>query len=128
MDEAISNDMTPREKLHSAIKTHLYLSEVMHRWFFFSYIETRTLNKDEHKNAIEGELYTENIFLNIIKEGVTSELFNVRDITLSASAIKALLQDWYLKRWKYNRRAISVESYAEYIISVIDSGICPEKR
>lgn len=127
MDEALEDDMDLRMKLHSAVKTHLYLSEVMHQWFFFSYMETRNLKKEEHKNAITGELYTENIFINILEEGKADGYFSVEDSTLSASVIKAMLQDWYLKRWKYNRRGVSVDRYAEFIISVIDTGLCPEK-
>ena len=33
--EQIALGSTPREKLHIAIRTHLYLSEIMKNWFYF---------------------------------------------------------------------------------------------
>ena len=40
---------------------------------------------------------------------------------LVAAAIKPLVQDWYLKRWKYRRRKIAVEAYADFVIAMIDA-------
>jgi hypothetical protein len=37
--------------------------------------------------------------------------------------IKAMLQDWYVKRWKYARRQISVDNYAEFVIGFIESAL-----
>jgi hypothetical protein len=34
-----------------------------------------------------------------------------------------MLQDWYLKRWKYARRQISVDDYAEFLIRFVESAI-----
>jgi hypothetical protein len=45
---------------------------------------------------------------------------------LTATVIKAMLQDWYVKRWKYSRRRISVDEYADFVIFVIASIIMPE--
>jgi len=35
--------------------------------------------------------------------------------------IKAMLQDWYLKRGKYAGKNISVDQYAEYLIAFIEA-------
>ena len=32
-----------------------------------------------------------------------------------------MLQDWYLKRWKYAKRNISVEQYTKYLISIVET-------
>jgi AcrR family transcriptional regulator len=111
----------PVQKLRSAIQTHVYLSEIMQPWFYFTYIEARNLAKDERKKAIESELYTERIFIDILTEGAKRGVFKISNIILTASLIKAMLQDWYLKRWKYQKRKISVDDYAEFIISIIES-------
>ena len=105
--------------LDLAIRSHLYLSEVLQPWFFFSYMETRFFHAEEGKRAIAGELQTEGIFSGILEKGIADGIFAVGDPLLVASAIKALLQDWYLKRWKYSRRKISVEAYADFVISMI---------
>jgi hypothetical protein len=66
-------------------------------------------------------LQTESIFSDILESGVASGVFTFNDPLLVAAAIKALLQDWYLKRWKYRRRMISVEGYADFVISMISA-------
>ena len=111
------------EKLHAAIRTHLYLSETMRDWFYFSYMEAKNLSKDEKKKAIESELYTEQVFIDILNEGKKQKVFKTKNIVLTASMIKAMLQDWYLKRWKYKRRKISVDEYADYLIEFVESFI-----
>ncbi|MEE4114021.1 MAG: TetR/AcrR family transcriptional regulator [Desulfobacteraceae bacterium] len=107
--------------LDMAIRSHLYLSEVLQPWFFFSYMETRFFHAEEGKRAIAGELQTEAIFSGILERGMASGRFAIRDPLLVAAAIKALLQDWYLKRWKYKRREISVDAYADFVISMVSA-------
>ena len=117
----------PSEKLHAAIRTHLYLTEVMHDWFYFSYMEAKNLDKIQQKKAIESELATEQMFIDILEEGKLKKEFLVTDSVLTASVIKAMLQDWYVKRWKYARRRISVDQYADFIIGFVESVIKPAR-
>lgn len=115
--------------LDVAIRSHLYLSEVLQPWFFFSYMETRFFHAEEGKRAIAGELQTEGIFSGILEKGIADGVFTIGDPLLVASAIKALVQDWYLKRWKYRRRKISVEAYADFVISMIGAyGAGPDMK
>lgn len=108
-----------KQALDTAVRSHLYLSEVLQPWFFFSYMETRFFHAEEGKRAIAGELQTEAIFSDILERGMAAGAFSMSDPLLVAAAIKALLQDWYLKRWKYKRRKISVDAYADFVISMI---------
>ncbi len=121
LTEQITKGNDPVEKLGLAIKSHIYLSEAMRTWFYFTYIEARNLPKDEQKRAIESELQTEKIFIDIIDEGVTEKVFRDENVILVASVIKAMLQDWYLKRWKYKNRKVSVDEYADFVIHVAES-------
>jgi len=52
----------------------------------------------------------------------------LRDPQLTASVIKAMLQDWYLKRSKYARRKISVDRYAGFILEFVASFISDVKE
>jgi AcrR family transcriptional regulator len=112
-----------KEKLKAAVRTHLYLTEVMQEWFYFSYMEAKNIDKVEQKKAIESELATEQMFIDILEDGGKKGLFSVSDPVLTASAVKAMLQDWYVKRWKYHRRRISVDQYAEFVIGFIESAV-----
>lgn len=115
----------PHLKLKHAICAHLYLSEIMHTWFYFSYMETKNLTKKVQKRAIELELFTEKIFTDIIEQGKQDRIFQDVNKELVAAMIKAILQDWYLKRWKYEMRNISVEQYARFLIDLVESYLLP---
>jgi len=113
------------DRLESAVRTHLYLSEVMRDWFFFAYMETRYFRKTEHKRAMEGELYTEKLFCDILEQGQKEGVFYLESALLTASVIKAMLQDWYLKRWKYRQRNISIDTYADFVLNMIRRATWP---
>ena len=99
------------------------MTEVMHKWFYFSFMEAKNLEKEQQKKSIEGELATEQIFIDILEQGNREKLFHVENPVLTASVIKAMLQDWYVKRWKYARRQIMVDEYYEFVIDFIKSAI-----
>ena len=124
----IREETDPAVKLRKAISIHLYLSELMHQWFYFLYMETRNLQKEERKLSIESELFTEQIFIDILKQGIKNGIYSIENVTLTSAIIKALLQDWYLKRWKYSKRKTSIDQYASFIIAFIESSINPERR
>jgi AcrR family transcriptional regulator len=123
LTKEIDMNAEPKEMLRTAIRAHLYLTEVMQKWFYFFYMETKNLDKAKQKKSIESELETEQIFTDILAAGVQKKQFYVENIVLTASVIKSMLQDWYLKRWKYARRQVSVEEYAEFVIGFIESAI-----
>jgi TetR/AcrR family transcriptional regulator, cholesterol catabolism regulator len=111
----------PRSKLKRVIQTHLFLSEVMQPWFYFAYMETKNLAKQEHKKAIQAELATEKLLIDIMKEGQDKGVFKAINMELTGAVIKAMLQDWYLKRWKYARRNVSVEKYAAFVVDLVET-------
>ncbi len=117
----------PREMLRQVIFTHLYLSEVMHSWFYFSYMEAKGLGKAQQQKAIESELLTEGIIIDILEEGNGSGVFTVSDVRMVAAGIKSLLQDWYLKRWKYTGRKVSVEDYALFVVDMVEAYIIKKR-
>jgi TetR/AcrR family transcriptional regulator, cholesterol catabolism regulator len=117
----------PKEKLRAAVRTHLYLTEVMQEWFYFSYMEAKNIDKVQQKKAIESELATEQMFIDILNEGKDKGIFEVMDPVLIASGIKSMLQDWYVKRWKHTRRRISVDQYAEFVIGFVESALKPAR-
>jgi AcrR family transcriptional regulator len=117
----IEAEQNPVTKLRMAIRAHLYLSELMQPWFYFSYMETKNLSKAEKEKAIESELYTETIFADILKLAQDESRFVKRDHQLIAGVIKAMLQDWYLKRWKFAKRNVSVDQYADFVIEFVET-------
>jgi AcrR family transcriptional regulator len=123
LDEHIAQESNPIARLRAAILTHLYLSEAMQPWFYFSYMEAKNLSKKQQDLAIAGELDTEQRFADILKEGQIQGDFELHDPRLTASVINAMLQDWYLKRSKYAKRRISVDQYAQFVLQFVEAFI-----
>jgi hypothetical protein len=67
------------------------------------------------------ELYTENIFASILKEGQEKGVFVSRDHQIAAGAIKAMLQDWYLKRRKFAAKKVTVDRYADFVLEFVEA-------
>ncbi|OGR11474.1 MAG: hypothetical protein A2097_06080 [Desulfobacula sp. GWF2_41_7] len=104
-------------KICAMIRAHLFLSEIMQPWFYFSFMEAKNLNPDERKKAIDSDLWTEKVLEKLLIKGREENVFNDRDPGLTAEAIKALLQDWYLKRPKF--RNVSVDQYSDFVIEFV---------
>jgi AcrR family transcriptional regulator len=121
LEEFLSKESEPVGQLRTMIKTHLYLSEAMQPWFYFSYMEAKNLSGAEREKAVASELRTEKVLADILAEGEAAGVFRARDHLLAASVIKAMLQDWYLKRGKYARRNITVDGYAEFLFDFINA-------
>ena len=119
----IEDRTSPEQRLKIVIKIHIYLSEIMPQWFYFLYMETKNLKREDRKIPMESELFTEKLFIDIISDGVKTKVYAEKNILLTASMIKAMLQDWYLKRWKYTKRKINADQYAAFIIEFVESYI-----
>jgi TetR/AcrR family transcriptional regulator, cholesterol catabolism regulator len=122
---AVTKAQTPTEQLRTAIRTHLYLSEIMQPWFYFSYMEAKNLTPAERQAAVKGELNTEQLFADILEAGVEQGEFDTTDCRMTAALVKAMLQDWYLKRTKYAHRKISVDQYCHFLTEFIEKNLVP---
>lgn len=120
LEERIASVKGAADMLGMAVRTHLYLSEIMQPWFYFSYMETKNLSDEDRKNALESELATETMIRNILELGEAEAVFLSRNHQLSAGLIKAMLQEWYVNRWKYAKRNVSVDQYADFVLEFIE--------
>ncbi|MFZ1428681.1 MAG: TetR/AcrR family transcriptional regulator [Geminicoccaceae bacterium] len=111
----------PKERLRRLLRRHIFLTEVMQPWFFFAYMEAKSFDHWGRRMAIESELRTQNLIAACLVDGQASGAFRPTDPTMTASLIKPLLQDWYLKRWKYRRQGISPDDYAGWVISFVEA-------
>ena len=118
----------PVGKLRMAMRAHLYLSEIMRYWFAFFFMETKNLRKEDRRIPVESEIWTEKFYIDILEQGIGEGVFSIANPELTGSAIKALLQDWYLKRWKFSQRKINIDDYAAFIIAVVESFIMKIKE
>ncbi|WP_317928433.1 TetR/AcrR family transcriptional regulator [Halioxenophilus sp. WMMB6] len=108
-----------RAKLIALIYAHIYLSEQLQPWFYFVYMESKSLSEQQKEKAKRTELDFEARFVRLVGDGIKEGIFNSLDINLCASAIISLLQDWHLKSWKHRGRKISPQRYAEFITELV---------
>ncbi len=97
------------------IEAHIRLTEEMLPWFTFSFMEAKNFPPKERRMAIDSEILTEGIFAEVIERAAAQDLLRPELTPLLPSLIKPLLQDWYVKRAKYRRRGVTVETYVETV-------------
>jgi len=119
LEEHIHPIDDPVAKLETAIRVHIYLSEALQPWFYFSFMEAKNMSPKEKEKTVASELYTDQMLADILTQGQDAHLFARRDPQQSAGGIKALLQDWYVKRWKYARRRTEVDRYADFVVEFV---------
>ncbi|WP_246216050.1 TetR/AcrR family transcriptional regulator [Microvirga makkahensis] len=113
----------PAKRLHWLLETHVYLTEVMQPWFVFAYMEAKAFPKEGREKATRSELSTEKMIADALADGTDRGLFSIANVELTASLIKPLLQDWYVKRSKYRRRGISPEQYVQAVSEFVGTAI-----
>ena len=123
VSEGIAAD--PLGHLKWLIETHIRLTEAMQPWFVFAYMEAKSFPAAERRMAVDSEAATEEIFAAVLRQGAASGQFAVADIDLTASLIKPLLQDWYVKRAKYRKRGTTIEHYVEAVSAFVEAAIQP---
>jgi len=121
--ELVKADQSADKTLVVLIHSHLYLSELLQPWFYFAFMETKNLSQEYKNVAINSELTMEKLLHKTINEGLKEKTFSIDDepsekSQLTAAMIKAMLQDWYLKRWKYKKRKITVDAYAKQVVDI----------
>ncbi|MEX0605828.1 MAG: TetR/AcrR family transcriptional regulator [Marinobacter sp.] len=116
----IAPETDDHKRLFAAVKAHLYLSELMRAWFYFSFMEAKSLPASEKKDAVAIEREIDGIFHEILENGVKNGKFRSIETRVLSAMIKALLQDWYLKRRKYRDNDISVEQYADTVRDLLE--------
>ncbi|MDM8535153.1 TetR/AcrR family transcriptional regulator [Desulfobacterales bacterium HSG17] len=116
LDQVSKSHEHPHKKLRAVLKAHIFLSELFTHWFYFTFMEAR------HLEAVKSmEEYTQKIITDILVSGDEQGIFKSMDHALTASMIKAMQQEWYLKRWKYKNLKISVDQYADHVINMVES-------
>jgi TetR/AcrR family transcriptional regulator, cholesterol catabolism regulator len=114
--------------LNWVVETHIRLTEAMRPWFVFAFMEAKSFPSAERQMAVDAEAAIEKIVADVLAAGVTSGAFMIPDVTLTASLIKPLLQDWYVKHAKYRKRGIPIETFIEGVKAFIGEALSARVR
>lgn len=107
--------------LNWLIATHIQMTEAMQPWFTFAFMEAKNFPPAERKKAIDSEELTESYFKAVIDAGIKAGDFRAETSPLLPALIKPLLQDWYVKRAKYRRRRIGIDTYIATVQDFVQS-------
>lgn len=121
--EAVKAD--PRAHLRWLIARHVALTEEMHPWFLFAYMEAKAFPPEGRRRAVDSERLSERMVAQVIEEGMAAGVFATGDALFAAALVKPLLQDWYVKRGKYRARGIDAEAYAAHVTAFVEGALAP---
>ena len=108
-------EKNPKHALELIIRGYLYASTLLQPWFYFLYFETRSLpleNQEESKNI---ELTTVTETTRFIDE-IAKQSGHEPPSRLIATMILAMIQERYLKPWKYKKPETTIDTYADQCI------------
>ncbi len=124
LDRFAQEQEDPLEKLRAVIKAHIFLSELFRPWFYFTFMEARNLKPAGFEAVRAMEEHTQKILTEILEQGEIKGVFKPGNHDLTACMIKALQQEWYLKRWKYTRQKISVDQFTAHVLEMVEGFCC----
>lgn len=117
MTDLAQHNLDPHQRLKAMIHADLYMNDIMHQWYYFCFIEAKGLDKAQREEAMHMEFRFDQRLQDIFKEGIAAGVFKYEgDTALLAAATTAMLQQWYLKRWKFQSLQTNIADYAGFIL------------
>jgi AcrR family transcriptional regulator len=111
---------TPLQELQKALGAYMDTVDLFQDYVLFLYQESKYMKKRDLINIIKLELFTNDIFIDIIKRG-NKGYFKVKDPLLAGVFISLLTCGWALKRW--NLKDYRLNDYKNYLIDFFLHGV-----
>ncbi len=115
------NQNEPEEALVDIIRHSIYTADILHPWFYFLYFETRCLSKKHQQESKNIELNLIDKIEALLKK-IDSGGPHVNHYVIATMAV-AMIQERYLKHWKYKSNNKSLDGYASEIIKLVHSAM-----
>jgi AcrR family transcriptional regulator len=117
-------ESNPAVALERLIKGYLYASLILQPWFHFLYFETRCLpaaHQDDSKNLERSQAAE----LQRLISQLQIRPDQVYPADFLATMVLTMVQERYLKPWKYKQPVKTIDDYAENCLRMIQSLIHP---
>ncbi|MGJ8662730.1 MAG: hypothetical protein ACSHWU_03720, partial [Marinicella sp.] len=109
----------PVFELNELLARHIYISERLKKWFYFVFMECKSLDKELMATFIASEQFMETAILERILDANSQGLSQCTNPDFVSAMLKVMLQDWYLKSWKYTKKNMNADQYvANLLLSV----------
>jgi AcrR family transcriptional regulator len=106
----------PIFELNELLARHIYFSERLKKWFYFVFMECRSLDKKLMEVIIASEQIMEKAILDRILAANSQSLSQCTNPDFVSAMLKVMLQDWYLKAWKYQQKNINADQYVANLL------------
>ncbi len=116
-------DLDPVSHLKAIIFGETYMNELMKSWFYFSYMEVKGLPRGQREKAMDLEILAQSILLDNFRAGMEKRVFRCPDPEMLAVHTIGLLQQWYLKRWKFKRMQVNVDQFAGSVFEFVGKAL-----
>jgi len=124
MSDLEQHKLDPYHRLKAVINADLYMNDIMHPWYYFCFIEAKGLDKAQREAATRLELKFDERLQEIFRDGMKSGVFRYDgNPTLLAASTTAMLQQWYLKRWKFQHLKVGISDYAGFVFQHVLSSL-----
>lgn len=110
----------PLQELRLALGAYMDTVDLFQDYVLFLYQESKYMKKRDLINIFKLEIFTNDIFIDIIKRG-NKGYFKVKEPLLTGVFISLLTSGWALKRW--NLKGYQLANYKDYLIDFFLHGI-----
>ena len=112
----------PLDRLEAQIRASVYVSEILQPWFYFVYMDSRVLQAKHRAMAKESEQHVQQVIASTIAQ---IPLRAPHSPALLAGHLMAMLEDWYVKRWKYRAAGVSPDQFADSVVQLARGYLAP---
>ena len=108
----------PEEKLAIAARLYFKVVDQQREKALLIYQKSNSLDRASKARIMQLEVEVNNIFSEMIKEGITQGVFKKVDVDLAAYNIIIAAHMWILKRWHFKKR-LTLDKYIDLQLSNI---------
>ncbi|TQV84011.1 TetR/AcrR family transcriptional regulator [Exilibacterium tricleocarpae] len=110
-----------RNRLETTVRVYIYLGEIFLPWYQFIFMETRSMTKRQKELAKGMEIRDIAMFRDMIEAGQHQDIFDpLIDANMVSSTIIVMIQNWYLKNWRFAKEGVSANDYAGFVINAVN--------
>jgi len=108
----------PEEKLAIAVTLYFRVVDQQREKALLIYQKSNSLDRASKARIMQLEVEVSNIFCEMIREGITQDVFRNVDVDLAAFNIIIAAHMWVLKRWHFKKR-LTLDKYIDLQLSNI---------
>jgi AcrR family transcriptional regulator len=111
---------TPEDRLDAIMRALVFQAELLQPWFYFVFMESRTLSSAQKLIAKNSELDMHRALVHLIEESGEADPLRAQ---MAAAHIHVMIQDWHIKRWKYKQMKATVDQFADSVSRFVRGGL-----